>query len=302
MPAAQFVLSPMAKTIFGLQPGESLDLARWTALLHPADRESVVQAHLQMAQDPRPLRRQYRIQHPGQAQVRWLQVWAEVDSDELAQVRLIGTVQDITERKLIEDELASYRTLLEAKVRLDPLTQVANRRALDEHVLTEWHRAMRSQAPLALLMIDVDHFKAYNDHHGHVAGDRCLQQVAQAIASSVGRAGEMVARYGGEEFSVLLPDANLDHAWRVGERICQAVQALEVAHGHSPVSSCVTVSVGGVSLRPTFHGQVSDPGADGPNPATLQAIQAMFEQADAALYAAKQAGRNRVLVQEVAST
>ena len=161
-----------------------------------------------------------------------VEVWAEYDghSDQSGQVRMIGTVQDITDRKQAEEKLATYRAALEAQVRQDPLTQVANRLALDEAVATEWSRALRSGAPLSVLMIDVDHFKAYNDHYGHVAGDLCLQRVAQALSLAVGRVGDLVARYGGEEFAVLLPDTDSAQATVIGQRLCAAVRALRIEH------------------------------------------------------------------------
>jgi diguanylate cyclase (GGDEF)-like protein len=162
------------------------------------------------------------------------------------------------------------------------MTQVANRLALGEAMQREWEQARLRGMPLALLMIDVDHFKAYNDHYGHVAGDCCLQRVAQALAGAVQRAGELAARYGGEEFAVLLPDSDELRAVAVAHRLREAVRELALEHQASPCGAQVTISVGVACVRP----------ADGQPLEHAQTT--LFQQADEALYRAKQAGRDRV--------
>ena len=286
----EFTLSGLAHDIFRLPQGSQVDMAHWMALIDPEDFERFHTQYQQAVLQRTPLRTQYRIHPDKKAPPRWVEVWGDFEiDDEIDQVtRLIGTVQDITERKQIEEDLARYRSALEEKVRLDPLTQLANRLALSEHVASERQRAMRAQTPLSLMMIDVDHFKAYNDHYGHVAGDHALQRVAQAISGSVNRAGELAARYGGEEFAVLLPDADLSRAQVTAERICAAVRALHIAHAASDVDTRVTVSIGVVCVRPRFM--------DAPETPSVPLAQIMFEQADAALYQAKQQGRNRVVI------
>lgn len=175
------------------------------------------------------------------------------------------------------------KRLLELQVRRDPLTGVANRLALEERLREDWHRAMRHDQPLSVLMIDVDDFKRYNDHYGHVTGDQCLQRVAETISSVTVRATGLVARYGGEEFMVLLPETGPDQARELAQAICAAVSeaALEhpFAHGRR-----VTVSIGVASMtrRPA------------PNTHFEQTRKDLLERADAALYAAKHAGKNRV--------
>jgi diguanylate cyclase (GGDEF)-like protein len=169
---------------------------------------------------------------------------------------------------------------LDTMARTDALTGLPNRRAFDD-ALNQTLAA--AQAPgahtqIALLMVDVDHFKAYNDHHGHPAGDRCLREVAQAVASCLRRPVDMVARWGGEEFVVLLHEADAQVASQVGERICAAVRDQALAHPASRCAPMVTVSVG---VAP-WH-------ADQPANAWLQL-------ADEALYQAKAQGRNRTVV------
>jgi len=140
-------------------------------------------------------------------------------------------------------------------------------------------------------MIDVDRFKAFNDHYGHVAGDRCLQSVALALSTATGRAGDVVARYGGEEFAVLLPGAGEDQAWAVAERLREAVRALGIEHARGCEDGIVTISVGVASLQPA--GREVTTGAPRVG---VDMAHALFRQADAALYRAKQCGRDQTMV------
>lgn len=159
----------------------------------------------------------------------------------------------------------------------DALTGLPNRRQLMRVLSREWGRALRVQRPIALAMIDVDLFKLYNDHHGHQAGDRCLQQVAAALEACLRRHGDLVARYGGEEFVLVMSDTSTAQALAIGATVCRAVRALDLPHRALP-SGCVTVSVGVAACTP-------QPGAD---------FEALLQEADAALYRAKQSGRDRV--------
>ncbi|MDY0108008.1 MAG: diguanylate cyclase [Giesbergeria sp.] len=297
-----FYMSGMASQIYGLPPDGNMTLHQWLGTLLPDEREQVLAVHDKAMKQRTALHTQYRIRRANDQQVRWVQVWGEyeTDFDQNRVSRMTGTVQDITERKQSEQQLAHYRAALEAQVRLDPLTHVANRLALDEAVAREWHRTLRSGAPLSLLMIDVDHFKAYNDHYGHVAGDHSLQQVAQALSASVGREGELVARYGGEEFAVLLPDTDVPQAVALARRMLDAVRALHIGHLAAPDRQHVTVSIGVACIHPALFGTPAarPPMQQGASefPSATEVAQALFEQADTALYNAKKAGRDRVMV------
>jgi diguanylate cyclase (GGDEF)-like protein len=184
---------------------------------------------------------------------------------------------------------------------VDSLTGIANRRAFEEALASEWRRMMRHHTALSLLMIDVDYFKRFNDSYGHVAGDQCLRNVAQALAKRARRAGELAARYGGEEFAVLLPHTDIAAARRVGELLCQAVREQEIPHEGSAVAPFVTISIGVAciaDLPPSAGAQARDAATDGSSAAdgaVLSAAVLLIETADRALYEAKLAGRNRVI-------
>jgi diguanylate cyclase (GGDEF)-like protein len=145
-------------------------------------------------------------------------------------VRLLGAFQDITEKKTTLLEMHRLNEQLTRLSTTDALTEVGNRRMFDQTLKTEWARAARRGEPVGLLMIDIDHFKEYNDHYGHPAGDVCLRQVARMVGQSMRRGGELVARYGGEEFALLLPGADLDDTRRAAERCMQIVADAKIEH------------------------------------------------------------------------
>jgi diguanylate cyclase (GGDEF)-like protein len=180
------------------------------------------------------------------------------------------------------DELTDANAQLERLARQDALTSLANRRWLDEMLIKELAESHRTRLPLALIMIDVDHFKLYNDEHGHPEGDRCLQQVAQAIQSAARRPRDFVARYGGEEMAIVLPDTDAAGAAVVAEAARAAVANLQIRHSSKstrPVSISAGVAVFTCATQ-------------------VPTVQDLLRAADAALYRAKKAGRNTVVVSE----
>ena len=184
-------------------------------------------------------------------------------------------------------QLVARNIELRRLMSLDPLTGIANRRSFDETLNLEWRRASRSQQPLSLLVIDVDHFKLYNDTYGHVAGDQCLRTVAEVIDTCIKRAGDLAARYGGEEFAVILPHTTANDAHMLAQKICDTLNGRNLPHRGSPTSNHVTVSIG-VATRHTIQSAGSNPEVKATNPVVL------IEAADKALYDAKAAGRNQV--------
>lgn len=181
-------------------------------------------------------------------------------------------------------ELARQRQLLERLSHCDGLTGIANRRFFNTMLAREYSRMQRQNQPLALLMLDVDDFKAFNDHYGHVHGDECLQQVANTIAHCLHRPGDMVARYGGEEFVCLLPETTPEGALTIAHSIQAAIAGLRLPHVQAQAAEFVTVSIGLAAELPS----------------ALANSQQLLALADARLYRAKRGGRNRIVSSDAA--
>ncbi|MGL1861323.1 MAG: diguanylate cyclase [Pseudodesulfovibrio sp.] len=176
-----------------------------------------------------------------------------------------------------EKELEQLARKLERMSNQDGLTGIANRRCFDDNLVKEWVRNGREGSPLGLLMIDIDHFKSYNDALGHVDGDNCLCSVASTIRSAVHRPGDLVARYGGEEFAIILPNTDYAGAMAVADNIHANLSKSCILHPDSTVSCSVTVSIGITSSVPTCQ----------------TTPEQLVQAADRAMYQAKQSGRNR---------
>ena len=183
----------------------------------------------------------------------------------------VALLHDITHHK--QSETALQRAAL-----ADPLTKIPNRRHFDSFLEKEWQRAVRSGQPLSLIVLDVDHFKGYNDSLGHAAGDACLQQVAMALQSHALRATDIAARYGGEEFVLLFGETGFEAAATLGETIRAHIESLHIPNPGSTTSEWVTASLGVATIVPT---QLDD-------------LKSFFVAADRAMYAVKDAGRNGV--------
>ena len=186
---------------------------------------------------------------------------------------LLSALQQIASKKLTR-----VNSQLEMLSLTDALTGLANRRHFDLTLQREWHSALRNRYSLVLIFLDVDHFKNYNDHYGHPAGDICLQRISGVLATVSKRAQDLPARYGGEEFVVLLPRTDIQHGLALAEKIRGEVQDLAMPHAHSQVAPVVTISLGVAAMIPDTRHHADD----------------MVAEADKALYAAKNNGRNRV--------
>ncbi|MDP2226348.1 MAG: diguanylate cyclase [Moraxellaceae bacterium] len=197
---------------------------------------------------------------------------------------------DFLQRRLLESrqrDLEASNTHLQRLLRSDALTGIANRRYFDQRLTEEFRRAERGAYPLALLMIDIDYFKPYNDTYGHQAGDEALAAVAAVLSSFARRPGDLAARYGGEEFALILPGSDEGDAREIADELVLAVHARGLAHGRSLVSTNVTVSAGVASVRPGQ--QVVDEAE-------------LIARADRALYLAKHQGRHRAFSWSEASS
>jgi diguanylate cyclase (GGDEF)-like protein len=193
----------------------------------------------------------------------------------LNQARRLVRISD-----MMQEDLNRLNTKLADLSSQDGLTGLANRRRLDERLADEWRRAMRGNEPFGLVMIDIDHFKRFNDTYGHAMGDECLKAVAEALAGTLQRPCEFVARYGGEEFMAVLPDTPHAGLLLMAERMRAAVEALAIPHANSPTAEHVSVSLGAASLVEVTR---------------ASSLTALCQIADQALYSAKAAGRNRAM-------
>ncbi len=183
-------------------------------------------------------------------------------------------MRDISERKRLEEKLAALALT-------DGLTGIANRRAFDEALDREWRRTLREGSQISLLLLDIDHFKEFNDQYGHQVGDDCLRAVAAAVSEAV-RASDLVARYGGEEIAIILPNTETAGAVEVAEKVRVAVEALRLSHEGDPDGGgWVTASVGAATALARHGG-------------TMRMPESLLLAADNALYKAKHGGRNRV--------
>ncbi|MBX7222364.1 MAG: PleD family two-component system response regulator [Blastocatellia bacterium] len=180
-------------------------------------------------------------------------------------------------------QLERANRMLRSLSYLDALTGIANRRHFDETLDQEWRRACRTGAPVTLVMIDIDHFKAYNDNYGHQGGDECLRQVATTLSNTLKRAGDLAARYGGEEFAIILPGTDAEGAAQLAEEFRGKVEALQLEHAKSALRY-VTISIGVATALPQESLSTDD----------------LIAAADKALYASKHGGRNRYTVYDAA--
>lgn len=207
--------------------------------------------------------------------------------------------RELAEQERLRDQITAANILLEDKVKArtaeleeanskladlsitDSLTGLANRRRFDEVISSEWQRAMRLKIPLAIAMLDVDEFKAYNDSFGHQAGDECLRRIAAVLRDCVQRSGDLIARYGGEEFILVLPGINRSEAGLLADSIRRAVEAEKLEHTSSSIAGVITVSIGVAAEIPHYE---------------VSTINELLGKADNALYAAKRKGRNLVII------
>jgi diguanylate cyclase (GGDEF)-like protein/PAS domain S-box-containing protein len=268
-------VSPSSSRVVGWRANQLIGTPA-LAGIHEEDRPHVQAIVDAMKRgDTEEARLTYRNAHRTNSEV-WLESTMRVTRKDNGKVDgVVAISRDITEQKKLE-------TRLETLAIEDSLTGLANRRRFDERLKEEWARAYRDRSSLSLLMIDVDHFKSYNDEFGHPAGDACLRLVAQIMAAEMQRSGDLAARYGGEEFAMLLPNTDAAGCARIGDRIRRAIRDAGLVHTSNHESGCVTASLGGAACRPALE--------------RTAGVTSLVEAADQALYAAKEAGRNRLMM------
>jgi len=188
-------------------------------------------------------------------------------------------IHEIDMRRKSEQKLITSNNKLEVLSREDPVMKIANRRAFNEYLMSEWKRARRTGFPLSLIIADIDDFKLYNDKYGHVVGDHCLRNIAKLFSKVANRSSDLAARYGGEELAVVLPETFESGATALAENLCKSVAELYIPHEKSNVCSVVTISVGVTTISDVAN----------------YSIDEIIKTADAALYLAKEQGKNRVV-------
>jgi diguanylate cyclase (GGDEF)-like protein/PAS domain S-box-containing protein len=270
-------VSPAVISILGWEPQELLGQTH-LQIVHPDDVEALEALMKTCSEGEHADTLIYRCARKDGSYV-WMEASMRLYHDEMTwePIGFVNVVRDVTARKTAEEELNRAFRLVENLAMQDGLTGIANRRRFEEKMDEEWRRAMRDRSLLSVLMIDVDHFKLYNDLYGHVVGDSCLRQIAMATQQVIHRSSDLFARYGGEEFVVVLPNTDSNGALLVAEQIRRAVESLGLPHSGNP-NGVVTVSIGCATQT---LAQDSVPTAP-------------VDAADQALYQAKSAGRNRV--------
>lgn len=215
----------------------------------------------------------------GEIYAEWLNITA-IENPAKRVKHYVGIFMDITQHKVVEQQLRDLNSQLLVMTNTDSLTKIPNRRFFDDRLLAEWSRRGLDKTGLCVMMIDIDCFKEYNDQYGHLAGDECLKLVTTTINRQMDRPGDLVSRYGGEEFAVILPATGIDEGRGIAERIRKGVEDLQIVHADAVSEPYITISVGVSHTIPTDNLHASS----------------LVAAADQALYQAKRIGKNRVVI------
>lgn len=276
-------IGPQIGPLLGWEPSSWVSVQDWADRIHPEDRERVVNFCVSQSKAGVDHEADYRALTPNGDYV-WIRDVVHVKRTAEGEVEcLVGFMFDISERKKTEQKLIDLQKELEQLSFKDGLTGVANRRMFDSVMELEWHNAKRHRQPLSLIMIDIDYFKQYNDHYGHLQGDDCLKRVSQALDEAATRSRDFIARFGGEEFVLVLPDSDAESAATVAERCRKAIFKLQIPHAKSEVSQLLTISLGVGSVVPGPDDELMD----------------FIETVDKRLYLAKQSGRNAIVAHNI---
>jgi diguanylate cyclase (GGDEF)-like protein/PAS domain S-box-containing protein len=271
-------IGPQIEELLGWKQASWLSVNDWAERIHEEDRQKTVDFCVAQSQQGVDHEADYRALTADGDYV-WIRDVVHVVRREDGSVEaLVGFMFDITARKQAEDKILQLQRELEVLSYRDSLTGVANRRMFDTLYPVEWAKARVTAEPLSLVVIDIDYFKQYNDHYGHVQGDECLRRVAQALDTGASRARDLCARFGGEEFILLLPATDEHAARNVAERCRKLLAHKELPHARSGVGRTVTVSIGIGTIVPGAHDDAN----------------VFLDRVDRRLYQAKSAGRDRV--------
>ena len=273
-------IGPQIEALLGWSPESWATVQDWADRMHPDDRQWVVDFCVAQSKAGVDHEADYRALNKDGTYVWIRDVVHVVRNEEGVTEALVGFMFDISERKRTEEKLLGLQRELEDLSFKDGLTGVGNRRRLDAILETEWIAARNHQKPLSVMMIDIDFFKQYNDHYGHVGGDDCLKRVANALRSGATRPRDFLARFGGEEFVIVLPETDEKGAAQVAARCREALAEERIPHERSTVAPTVTVSIGVGTIVPSAE----------------DSAVSFVEEVDRRLYRAKQRGRNCVVL------
>jgi diguanylate cyclase (GGDEF)-like protein/PAS domain S-box-containing protein len=271
-------IGPQIERLLGWRPDSWLSVTDWAERIHEEDRQKTVDFCVAQSQQGVDHEADYRAVTRDGDHVWIRDVVHVVRRPDGSVDSLVGFMFDITERKQAEDKILQLQRELEVLSYRDSLTGIANRRMFDTIYPVEWAKARATGEPLSLVVADIDYFKQYNDHYGHVQGDECLRGVARALDAGASRPGDLCVRLGGEEFVLLLPNTDADTARDLAERCRKLLRQREIAHARSGVGRLVTVSLGIGTIVP---------GAE-------DAPDVFLDRIDRRLYQAKSAGRDRI--------
>jgi diguanylate cyclase (GGDEF)-like protein/PAS domain S-box-containing protein len=273
-------IGPQIEPLLGWSPESWMTVNDWAERIHVEDRERVVNFCVAQSKAGVDHEADYRALTKDGSYV-WIRDVVHVVRNPAGEVdALVGFMFDISERKRTEEKVMRLQRELEALSFLDGLTGLANRRRYDMLVGDEWKLAAKTSEPISILLVDIDHFKLYNDHYGHVRGDECLKRVAEALTVGATRPRDIVARYGGEEFVIVLPETDAAGAVAVAERCRNVLSEESIPHDCSGTAPIVTVSIGVGTITPRE-------GDD---------LVRFVEEVDRCLYGAKQRGRNSIVI------
>lgn len=270
-------IGPQIESLLGWSPSSWVSVQDWADRIHPDDREYVVNFCVAQSQAGVDHEADYRALTKDGGYV-WIRDVVHVVRIDGQVESLVGFMFDISERKKNEQELIHLQKGLEELSFKDDLTGIANRRMFNSILDREWAHARRNRQPLSLILLDIDYFKQYNDHYGHIQGDNCLQRVGQILSTAAIRSTDFIARFGGEEFVLVLPESDAQAAAIVAEKCHSLILEQRIPHEKSPVCPTLTVSIGVGTIIPT------------PDAEPIEFI----ETVDRLLYKAKQKGRNCV--------
>ncbi|HYD33731.1 MAG TPA: sensor domain-containing diguanylate cyclase [Methylophilaceae bacterium] len=273
-------IGPQIEELLGWEPASWVSANDWAMRIHEEEREQVVNFCVAQSKSGIDHEADYRALTKDGRYV-WIRDVVHVVRNEQGEVEaLVGFMFDISERKRNEQQLLDLQKELEALSYRDSLTGISNRRMFDLILEREWADAQRNQTPLSLILLDIDYFKQFNDHYGHIHGDECLKEVAQTLSDVATRPRDFLARFGGEEFILVLPETNAEAARKIADRCRDFIALARIPHAKSFISDTLTASLGVGTIVP----------GHGDDPMTF------IKVVDRRLYQAKQNGRNCIVI------